>query len=79
LLSTSSAIASGLALYHYGASPVTLELPGAGGANASGGDLGLSMRVVQFLYHARSVKIAIPTILTRICIQIALVVSIKTK
>src|SRR5262249_4558644 len=40
---------------------------------------GLSMLVVQTLYQAKSVKIVRPAMLTRICIQIASLISIRTK
>lgn len=63
-----------LVLGHVGARTVAFELPG-GGANVSGRGSGLSIRADQVLYHASKVKIAIPTTLTRICIQIASVVS----
>jgi hypothetical protein len=46
---------------------------------SSGRNVGLSMGVVQFLDQAQRVKIAIPKMLTRICIEIALVVSNRTK
>lgn len=67
-----------LVLGHDGTRTVAFELPG-GGATVSGRGSGLSIRVDQVLYQARKVKIAIPTTLTRICIQIASVVSYITK
>lgn len=56
-----------------------LELQGCGDANASGHKTGLSKLVVHDLYQAKRHKIAIPKTLTKICIQIALVVSTRTK
>jgi hypothetical protein len=63
-----------LAFGHDGAGTLVFELPG-GGANVSGRGIGLSTRADQVLYQARRVKIVIPTTLTRICTQIALLVS----
>jgi hypothetical protein len=60
-------------------SAFAVELPGGGDANVSGRFVGLSKLVVQFLYQARRVKIVSPNTLTRICIQIASVVSIRMK
>ena len=56
-----------------------LELPVDGDATVGDRSVGLSMLVVQTLYQAKSVKIASPTMLTRICIQIASLISIRTK
>jgi hypothetical protein len=65
-------------LRHEG-SAFALELPVGGAATVRDRNVGLSMLVVQTLYQANSVKIVRPTMLTRICIQIALLISIKTK
>jgi hypothetical protein len=48
-------------------------------ANVGGRDIGLSRLVIQTLYQASSVKIVMPATLTKICIQIALLISIKMK
>ena len=68
-----------LAPGHDGARTVAFELPGGGDVSVSGRTAGLSKRVVQVLYQARRVKIVSPEMLTRICIQIALVVSYRMK
>ena len=69
---------SGLGLCHDG-SAFAVELPVCGDSNVSGRFAGLSKLAVQFLYQARRLKIVSPNTLTRICIQIASVVSIRTK
>ena len=67
------------ASFRHEGSGFALEPPLGGGAPVGDRSAGLSMLVVQTLYQAKSVKIVRPAMLTRICIQIALLISIRTK
>ena len=63
----------------YGASLFALENGRWGDVDVTGCMVGLSMRPDQDLYKAKRVKIAIPEKLTKICIQIASVVSVENE